>query len=96
MCRLLFRDWIVAIFFFCSSSLLQALTIYGTAGERKGPFFDLLPFPPAHKYPGIYLKLCMLDDYHVFLIALLITTRLIIHETCQVFQLPLDRLMVKF
>ena len=47
---------------------------------RKGTiFYSSLPLPPAHEHSGIYLQLCMGDDYHVFLIATLVFTRLLLN-----------------
>ena len=39
-------------------------------------FYSTLPFPPTHEHWDIYLQLCIWDDYHVFLIATLVFTRL--------------------
>ena len=48
---------------------------------RKGTiFYFTLPLPPAHEHSGIYLQLCMWDDYHIFLIATLVFTRLLLDE----------------
>ena len=43
-------------------------------------FYSTLPLPPAHKHLGIYLQLYMWDDYHIFLMAMLIFTRLLLDE----------------
>ena len=48
----------------------------GDSRGREGTiFYSTLPFPPAHKHSDIYLKLCMWDDYHIFLIAQLVFTK---------------------
>ena len=48
---------------------------------REGTIFNsTLPLPPARKHSDIYLQLCMWDDYHIFLIALLVFTRLLLDE----------------
>ena len=49
--------------------------------EREGTiFYSTLPLPPAREYWDIYLQLCMWDDYHVFLIATFVFTRLLLNE----------------
>ena len=49
--------------------------------EREGAiFYSTLPLPPAHEHSDIYLQLCMWDDYHIFLIAPLVFTRLLLDE----------------
>ena len=43
---------------------------------REGTiFYSTLPFPPAYEHSNIYLQLCMWDDHHVFLIAMLVFTQ---------------------
>ena len=56
-------------------------------------FYSSLPLPPANKHSDIYLQLFMWNDYHVFLIAPLVTTRLLISEIYHLFVLPFDWLM---
>ena len=45
-------------------------------GREGTIFYSTLPFPPTHEHWDIYLQLCIWDDYHVFLIATLVFTRL--------------------
>ena len=56
-------------------------------------FCSSLPLPPANEHSDIYLQLFMWNDYHVFLIAPLVTTRLLINEIYHLFVLPFDWLM---
>ena len=49
-------------------------------GREGTIFYSTLPLPPAHEHWDIYLQLCMWDDYHVFLIATLVFTRLLLDE----------------
>ena len=42
----------------------------------KECLYSSLPFPPTHKHSEIYLQLRMWDNYHVILVAPLVTTRL--------------------
>ena len=57
-------------------------------------FYCTLPLPPIHKYLDIYLQLCMWDDYHIFLIAPLIFTRLLLDELYHLIELPFHWLMM--
>ena len=41
-------------------------------GRGRTIFYSTLTIPPAHKHLGIYLQLYMWDDYHIFLIVLLV------------------------
>ena len=45
-------------------------------GREGTIFYSTLPFPSTHEHWDIYLQLCIWDDYHVFLIATLVFTRL--------------------
>ena len=69
------------LFFFYQGFLSQTLTIHRIAGEGRGPYFySTIPLPPALEHWDIYLQHCMWDDYHVFLIATLVFTRLLLDE----------------
>ena len=78
---------VVRSFFFLSGFSSQTLTIHRTAGEGT-IFYSTLPLPPAHEHWDIYLKLCMWGDYHVFLIATLVFTRLLLDEIYHLIELP--------
>ena len=52
----------------------------GQQGREGTIFSSTLPLQPAHKHWEIYLQLCMWDDYHVFLDATLVFTRLLLDE----------------
>ena len=69
-------------FFFYLGFLSRTLTTHRTAREGRGEtiFYSTLPLPPAHEHSDIYLQLCMWDDYHIFLIAPLVFTRLLLDE----------------
>ena len=56
-------------------------------------FYSTLPLPPAHEHWEIYLQLCMSDDYHVFLIATFVFTRLLLDEIYHLIELPFDWLI---
>ena len=62
---------------------------------REGTFFySTLLLPPAHKHSDIYLQLCTWDDYHIFLIATLVFTRLLLDEIYHLIELLFDWLMM--
>ena len=62
---------------------------------REGTFFyAYLPLPPAHEHSGIYLQLCTWDDYHIFLIATLVFTRLLLDEIYRLIELLFNWLMM--
>ena len=61
---------------------------------REGTIFDsTLPLPPAHEHWDIYLQLYMWDDYHIFLIATLVFTRLLLDEIYLLIELPFEWLI---
>ena len=64
---------------------------------REGTIFhSALPLLPAHEHWDIYLQLCMWDDYHAFLIATLVFTRLLLDEIYHLIELPfIARLMMQ-
>ena len=81
-------------FFFYQGFLSQTLTIHMTArGERGTIFYSTLPLPRAHEHRDIYLQLCVWDDYHVFVIATLVLTRLLLDEIYHLIELPFDWLI---
>ena len=45
---------------------------------------------PADEHSNIYLQLCTWDDYHIFLIATLVSTRLLLDEIYQLIELLFD------
>ena len=49
--------------------------------EMEGTFFySTLPLPPTHEHSDIYVQLCTWDDYHIFLFATFVFTRLLLDE----------------
>ena len=62
-------------------------------GREGTIFYSTLPLPPAHKHWDIYMQLCMWDDYHVFLIATLVFTRLLLDEIYHLVELPFEWLI---
>ena len=62
-------------------------------GREGSMFYSTLPLPPAHEHWEIYLQLCTWDDYHVFLIATLVFTRLLLDEIYHLIELPFEWLI---
>ena len=57
-------------------------------GREGAIFYSTLLLPPAPEHWDIYLQLCMWDNNHVFLIASLVTTRLLLDEIYHLIELP--------
>ena len=85
-CPSVWVPWVPYFFIFIFFFFLSGVSFTDTDDSqdswgRKGTiFYFTLPLPPAHEHSGIYLQLCMWDDYHIFLIATLAFTRLILDE----------------
>ena len=65
----------------------------GQQGKGGAIFYSTLPLPPAHEHWDIYFQLYLWDDYHVFLIAALVFTRLLLDEIYYLIELPFDWLI---
>ena len=65
----------------------------GSRGREGTIFYPTLPLPPAHEHWGINMQLCMWDDYHVFLFATLVFTRLLVDEIYHLIDLPFEWLI---
>ena len=62
--------------------------------EREGTiFYSTLPLSTAHEHWDIYLQLWMWDDYHVFLITMLVFIRVLLNEIYHLIELPFERLI---
>ena len=76
-------------FFFLSGfSFTDTDNSQDSRGMEGTIFYSTLPLPPAHEHWGIYLQLCMWDDYHVFLIATLV------YQTATRWDLPPYRITI--
>ena len=82
-------------FFFFSTRIFFTDTHHSqdSRGREGIIFYSTLPLPPAHEHSDIYLQLCMWDDYHVFLIATLVFTRLLLDEIYHLIELPFEWLI---
>ena len=80
----LYSDWILRFtphFFFLSGFSFTDIDNSQDSRGREGTiFYSTLPLLPAHEHSDIYLQLCTWDDYHIFLIAPFVFTRLLLDE----------------
>ena len=65
----------------------------GKGGREGTIFYSTLPLPPAHKHWDIHLQLCMWDYCHLFLMATLVFTRLLLDEINHLIELPFEWLI---
>ena len=71
------------VFFLSGFSFTDNDDSQDSKGREGTTFNSILPFPPAHEYWEIYLRLRTWYDYHIFLIATLVFTRLLLYEIYQ-------------
>ena len=86
-------DYILS-FFPSEFSFTDTDNLQGSRGREGTIFYSTLPLPSAHEHSDIYLQLCMWDDYHIFLIATLVFTRLLLDEIYHLIELLFDWLMM--
>ena len=82
-------DYILS-FFPSGFSFTDTDNLQGSRGREGTIFYSTLPLPSAHEHSDIYLQLCMWDDYHIFLIATLVFTRLLLDEIYHLIELLFD------
>ena len=66
----------------------------GEQGKRGDHLLFHSTTSTAHEHSDIYLQLCTWDDYHIFLIAMLVFTRLLVNEIYHLIELLFDWLMM--
>ena len=81
------------IFFVYQGFLHKHIRFTRQQGKGEDHLFSTLPLPPAYEQWDIYLQLCMWDDYHIFLIATLVFTRLLLDEIYHLIELPFEWLI---
>ena len=91
--RKIWADRNVFRFFFWQGFLHRYWPFTGQQGKGRDHLLFPLPLPPVHEHWGIYLPLSMWDDYHAFLIATLVITRLLLNEIYHLIELPLEWLI---
>ena len=82
-------DYILS-FFPSEFSFTDTDNLQGSRGREGTIFYSTLPLPSAHEHSDIYLQLCTWDDYHIFLIATLVFTRLLLDEIYHLIELLFD------
>ena len=94
--RHLHQKKVLSLHFFFSIrvSFTDTDNLQDSGGKEGTIFYSTLPLPPAHEHSDIYLQLCMWDDYHIFLIAPLVFTRLLLDDIYHLIELPFDWLMM--
>ena len=66
---------------------------HDSRGSKGTIFYSILPFLPAHENWDIYLRIFMWHDYHVFLTATVVFTRLLLNLIYYLIKLPFEWLM---
>ena len=88
---LMWNDWLKNKLFFLSGfSLTDTDDSQDSRGREGTIVYSTLPLPPARENSDIYMQLCMCGDYHIFLITMLVFTRLLIDEIYHLIKLPFD------
>ena len=83
------------IYFLYQDFLPRTRTTNRTAGEGRGPsFIPLYQFHPLTNIQTFTLQLCTWDSYHIFLIAPLVFTRLLLDEVYHLIESLFDWLMI--
>ena len=83
----------ISLFFLSGFSFTDTDDSQDSRGREGTIFYSTLPLPPAHEHSEIYLQLCMWDDYHIFLMAPLVFTRLLLDEIYHLNELLFDWLI---
>ena len=81
-------------FFLSGSSFTDTDNSQDSRGKEGTIFCSTLPLPSAHEHSDIYLQLWAWDNYHIFLIATLVFTKLLLDETYHLIELLFDWLMI--
>ena len=92
LCKLIIDK---TIFFLSGFSFTDSDNSQDSRGKEGTIFYSTLPVPLVHEHWDIYLQLCLWDDCHIFSIALLVFTRLLLDEIYHLIKLPFDWLMME-
>ena len=68
------------LLFLSGFSFTDAEYSQDSRGRKRTIFYSPLTLPPAHEHSDIYLQSCKWDDYHIFLTATLVFTRLLLDD----------------
>ena len=83
--------WVFFFFFFFVRVLFNGHWRLQDSRGGEGTIFY-----SAHEHWQIYLQLCMWDDYYIFLIELLVFTRLLLNEIYHLIELSFDYVTLSF
>ena len=84
-------------FFFYHDLHSRTLTTHRTTGDgRRQSFIPFYYFHPLTNIRTFILQLCTWDDYHIFLIAPLVFTSLILDEIYHLVELLFEWLMMRY
>ena len=72
------------------------LTIHESVGEGRGHLYSFLPSPLAQRHVDNYLQLYIREDYHIFLIAAHLITRLLFYKYCPPLESAFDWMLSAF
>ena len=81
---------VVVVVFLLEFSFTDTEDTQDSRGREGTIFYSTVPLPPAQEHSNIYLQLCMWNDYHIFLIAPLVYTRLLLDEFYLLIELELS------
>ena len=74
------KTYNICFFFLSGFSFTNTDDSQDSRGREGTVFYSILPLLPAHEHSDIYLELCRWDDYHIFLNAPLVFTRLLLDD----------------
>ena len=83
-----------SFFFLSGFSFTDTDNSQDSRGREGNIFYSTLPLPPAHEHSDVYLQLCTWDEYHIFLIATPVFTRLLLDEMYHLIESLFDWLMM--
>ena len=85
----------VFFFFFFFFFFFRHWWFTGQQGKRRGHFYFSLSHSTVHGHSDLYLQLCMWDNCHIFSVALLLSTKLLLNEIYHLIDSPFDWLVME-
>ena len=89
-----YLSWIL-FFFSISVFFFRHWWFTGQQGKRRDHFYSSLSHPIVHGHSDLYLQLCMWDDCHIFSVALLLITKLLLNDIYHLIDSPFDWLVME-
>ena len=93
-----YLSWIFfffSIIFFFFFFFFRHWWFTGQQGKRRGHFYFSLSHSTVHGHSDLYLQLCMWDNCHIFSVALLLSTKLLLNEIYHLIDSPFDWLVME-